>query len=83
MTSYPLAVIRTQQQAQGIVYSIPGLTQVKHKTEYLLIVLFFQLSAHVQPQAFYKHSLGYMKDVALEDIITAWEQALSEPFPVL
>lgn len=81
MTSYPLAVIRTQQQAQGnILYFITIFGRVV-----LIIVLYvLQLSAqnHVRLQVFLKDLLGYMKDVDLGDIITAWEPALSGLFHV-
>lgn len=89
ITSYPLAVIRTQQQAQGNIYIM-----IQPQSDYStqrntfsshLYLSFFQLSAqiHVQPLVLYEHFLGYMKEGALEDIIMGWEPALSGLFPVL
>lgn len=44
---------------------------------YYLCVLQLSAQTHDRPQALYKDSLGYMKDVGLEDITVAWEPALS------
>lgn len=89
MTSYPLAVIRTQQQAQGSLYIQFNTVEFIWNNlkscfpHHHFCVL--QLSARIRArlQAFYKDLWGFMKDMELEDIITAWEPASSGLFHVL